>query len=152
MTQDELVKIALGAAITAELDPALVCAVCARESSWEPYSVRYEPAFYDRYISSMKNLSLTEMIMRSTSWGLMQIMGQTARELGFDGKYLSELLDPATGVLFGCKKLKRCLQNTNQNVQGALLAFNGGGEPAYPELVLANYAQFAYLNTATRQA
>jgi len=29
--------------------------------------------------------------------GLGQIMGQTARELGFEGKYLPELCDPARG-------------------------------------------------------
>lgn len=152
MTQPELQKIAVAAALNQGLDPALVCAVCAHESDgWQQYAVRYEPAFYTRYIESMKGLSQTEKTMRATSFSLMQVMGQVAREQGFDAKYLTELFDPLNAVTHGCRKLKKCLEREKGDVNAALLRYNGSGNPRYPELVMQHYAQYAYLNSATRQ-
>ena len=74
------------------LDEALVCAVAEQESGWNPWAIRYEPGFFDRYVP--KNLPVTEAHSRAFSWGVMQVMGQVARENSFTGKYLSELADP----------------------------------------------------------
>ena len=151
MTKEELQKIAVMVALNMSLDPALVCAICAHESDgWDEYAMRYEPAFYQHYVSSMKNLSATEMTLRATSFGLMQIMGQTAREQGFDEKNLGKLLDPLNAVTQGCRKLKRCLEMNRGDVSAALLAYNGGGNANYPSLVMSHYSQYAYLNPATR--
>ena len=135
MSIDQLRAVARSAAIAAGIDPGLVQAVCQHESSWNPWSVRYEPVFYQTYVSHMK-LPETEKQTRATSWGLMQIMGQVAREKGFDGKYLTELLDPLTGVTYGCKKLKECLDKERGDVRSALLRWNGGGNSAYPDYVI----------------
>src|SRR5712671_5546505 len=106
-TPQSLEQIARAVAVKYGLDTALVCAVCDHESAgWQPYAVRYEPGFYDRYISTMHGLTQTEKTMRATSFGLMQVMGQTAREYGFSGHFLTELLDPETAILYGCRKLK----------------------------------------------
>ena len=118
---------------------ALVLAVCEHESSWETYAVRYEPGFYARYIEKMTGLTATEKTMRATSFGLMQVMGQVAREKGFSEKYLTALCDPVFGLTYGCKKLKECLDRENGDVRAALLRFNGGGDPNYPDLVLKHY-------------
>lgn len=151
MSKEELLRVAISAALNVDLDPALVCSVCAHESDgWQPYAVRYEPAFYDRYISSMKGLTPTEMTMRATSFGLMQIMGQKAREQGFDGKFLTELLDPLNAVTRGCRELKRQLEKHGQDVNAALLGYNGGGNANYPSLVMAHYKDYAYLNAVKR--
>lgn len=148
--QPDLLKVAVSVARSQGLDPALVCSICAHESAgWQQYAVRYEPAFYEHYISSMKGLSSTEMTMRATSFGLMQVMGQTARELGFDGKYLTELFDPMKNCNVGCAKLKIELNKHNQDVNAALLGYNGGGNANYPQLVMAHYQDYAYLNSAT---
>jgi|SRR5579872_1371735 len=135
-------RIALGRKYSTKylLDTALVCAVAEHESEgWNPWAIRYEPAFYERYIQPLVNngsiRTLTKAQARSTSWGLMQIMGQTARELGFSGKFLSELLDPDTGMDYGCKKLQKCLDSFAGNTVNALLKYNGGSDPAYPHLV-----------------
>jgi len=48
---------------------------------------------------------LTELLGQQTSWGLMQIMGATARERGFRG-WLTELCDPATNLEWGCRHLR----------------------------------------------
>lgn len=118
------------------LDPVLICAIAENESSWNQWATRYEPGFFHRYIEP-QNLPPGEGFMRATSWGLMQIMGQTARELGFDGRFLTALCDPELGLEYGCRKLKKCLDIKDGDVNKALLMYNGGGDLQYPERVTA---------------
>jgi soluble lytic murein transglycosylase-like protein len=141
--------IALSRVMAAEqgLDPALVAAVIEQESGWNPWAVRYEPGFYRRYVQAM-TLSDTEETMRSTSFGLMQCMGQVARELGFKGKYLTELCDPDINLRIGCKHLKNKLDRAHGDLRKALLAWNGGGNPHYPDEVLARTATYGGLLSA----
>jgi Transglycosylase SLT domain len=80
---------------------ALVCAIVEQESAWDAHAIRYEPAFRTRYVAPLA-LPPTEEIARSMSWGLMQVMGQVAREHGFAGKFLSALCEPAAGLDIGC--------------------------------------------------
>lgn len=136
MTRDQLIQLAKQAAEKYGLDKALVCAVCHHESgNWNQWAVRYEPAFYERYIKDMK-LSPTEKTCRAQSYSLMQVMGQVAREFGFSGDYLTELLDPETNLKYGCLKLKQCMDRENQDVRNSLLRYNGGNDPKYPDKVL----------------
>lgn len=136
MTKDELVALAKRKAVEHKIDPALVCAVCEHESGgWNPWAVRMEPAFYERYTKPM-TLTDTEEYNRAQSFGLMQVMGQTAREFGFKGKYLTELCDPETGIEYGCRKLRECLDKRNGDIRVALLRYNGGGNKSYPDMVL----------------
>ena len=100
----ELILLARAAATKHALDPALVCAIIEQESSWNPHAIRYEPGFRTRYVAPL-GLPPTEEIARSISWGLMQVMGQVAREHGFEGKFLSALCDPAIGLDIGCAAL-----------------------------------------------
>ena len=83
---------------------ALVCAVVEQESAWDAHAIRYEPAFRTRYVAPL-GLPPTEEVARSISWGLMQVMGQVAREHGFSGKFLSALCEPAAGLDIGCAVL-----------------------------------------------
>ncbi len=85
-TRAELISLARAAATAHSLDPALVCAVVEQESAWNPWAIRYEPGFLARYVAPLftaGKISATEAYARSFSWGLMQIMGQVAREHGF---------------------------------------------------------------------
>lgn len=119
------------------LDPLLVCSVAHQESSWYPWAVRFEPAFLQRYIHPVLPESPTTLeLTKAMSFGLMQIMGETAIEMGWRGRALTELCDPDTGLDYGCRKLKRCLDAHSGDVRAALLAYNGGSEPKYPDLVL----------------
>jgi hypothetical protein len=104
MPPPDLIALARAAAAYHELDPALVCAIIEQESAWNTYAIRYEPGFRTRYVAPL-HLPSTEEIARSISWGLMQVMGQVAREHGFDGKFLSSLCDPALGLDLGCAVL-----------------------------------------------
>ena len=112
---------------------ALLCAVIEHESSWNPWAIRYEPGFFAAYVLDRQeqlHLSDTEARARAFSWGLMQLMGEVARELGFTGD-LASLCDPATGVEWGSKKLVQCLNAHLNDVDTGLLKYNGGGDLMY---------------------
>jgi soluble lytic murein transglycosylase-like protein len=141
MTIDELKDKAKYYARLHDLDGALVCAVVEQESNWAAWSIRYEPAFQTRYVEP-HGLRPTETVARSISWGLMQLMGESAREMGFSGK-MASLCDPEIGLEWGCKHLKAKLDAHGGDVTAGLLAWNGGGNKAYPEQVLARKDSYA---------
>jgi soluble lytic murein transglycosylase-like protein len=139
-TNDARLAIASKYAAKYGLDPAIVCAVVEQESSWNPWAIRYEPEFFARYLETM-SLPATEMRARAFSFGLMQCMGQVARELGFAGASLAQLCDPDIGLDVGCRKLAACFKAwTTPEV--ALLCYNGGGNPDYGKQVLARVAHY----------
>lgn len=140
MEKRELIAIAQAKARAYDLETALVCAIAEQESDWNPWAVRYEPAFYSRYILpslTVGHLGATEATCRATSWGLMQIMGEVAREYGFGGPFLSELCDPQIGTDIGCKYLSVLYGKTSNNTKAALLRWNGGSNLSYPDQVMA---------------
>ncbi len=142
----EIIELARTIAAEHELEPALVCAVIEQESAWNPWAVRYEPGFLSRYIAPLYTagkLSATEAYTRSMSWGLMQVMGQVAREFGFETDSLPELCDPATGIEFGCRVLAKRMARARGDVSAALLAWNGGANPNYPAEVLARTRNYS---------
>lgn len=143
MTKDELVAIARERAAAHGLDGALVCAVCEQESAWNEYATRIELAFIANYLFPLpeyKDGTLTrnptELYFRATSWGLMQVLGQVAREFGFTGTYLSELCAPYNSLEFGCRKLRQCMDRKHLEVHAALQKYNGGGNAHYADEVL----------------
>jgi len=142
----QLLTLARKAATAQSLDPALVCAVIEQESGWNPWAMRYEPAFFSKYVAGLytnNKISASEAYARAFSWGLMQVMGQVARETGFDAPFLSALCDPEQGLAVGCKVLRKkldataCLPGQANDTTRALLAWNGGGNPSYAAQVLA---------------
>jgi soluble lytic murein transglycosylase-like protein len=142
----EIIDLARNIAREHALDPALVCAVIEQESAWNPWAVRYEPGFLSRYIAPLYTagkLSATEAYTRAMSWGLMQVMGQVAREFGFKEASLSELCDPDTGIEFGCRILSARLARAKGDATAALLAWNGGADANYPAEVLARKRNYS---------
>lgn len=139
---DNFIALARAAAARHSLDPALVCAICEQESGWIPWASRYEPVFRAHYVAPL-GLGPTEEITRSISWGLMQVMGQVARESGFSGRFLSELCDPAAGLDVGCTVLVRKFAESDGDFTRTLLRWNGGANPDYPPQVLARMQRYA---------
>ena len=142
----EIIELARHIAATHGLDPALVCAVVEQESAWNPWAVRYEPGFLSRYVAPLYTagkLTATEAYTRSMSWGLMQVMGQVARESGFADQSLTELCDPETGLEFGCRNLAALVARARGDVAAALLAWNGGANSNYPVEVLARMRNYS---------
>ena len=118
----------VSAAGSHRLDPALVGAVVVTESAGEPCAIRYERGY--RYLFQPARVkpkgcsTTTEINAQQCSWGLMQIMGATARELGFRG-WLSELCRPEVGLEYGCKYLARQVKRFG-SVEAGVAAYNMG--------------------------
>ncbi len=142
----QLVALARAAAAAHSLDAALVCAVVEQESAWNTWAVRYEPGFLARYVAPLYTagkISATEAYTRSMSWGLMQVMGQVAREQGLpEAAFIAQLCDPATGLEYGCRVLKAKLAAANNDTQRTLLLWNGGADKSYPAQVLARVVNY----------
>jgi soluble lytic murein transglycosylase-like protein len=139
------------AASAHRLDPDLLHAVVRQESVENPWAIRAEPAYrwiWDvqrnrpfRELSPDERRSPvappdfravrapcsrdTEWQAQRTSWGLCQIMGALARELRYEGTYLSEILDPAVNLALGARQLAGLLTRTRSESK-ALEAYNGG--------------------------
>ena len=105
MDNDELTTLIKSAASRRSLPWELVYAICQVESSLNPSAIRHEPR-YRWLVGDNETMSPTERQDQMTSWGLMQVMGAVARELGHTGP-LSDLLDPPTGLFYGCLHLRR---------------------------------------------
>jgi len=101
----ELTTLIKSAASRRSLPWELVYAICQAESSLNPSAIRHEPR-YRWLVGDNETMSPTERHEQMTSWGLMQVMGAVARELGHTGP-LSDLLDPPTGLFYGCLHLRR---------------------------------------------
>lgn len=143
-TKEQMIAAAVTAAAKHNLPPALVCSIVQRESTWNPFAIRYEPGFFNKYVLpaySSNKFDVTEAKARSISWGLMQVMGEVARECGFKGD-LSSLCDPEIGIDIGCQIFARKLKDNSGDVSRALLAWNGGDNQNYPVEVLAFMPQF----------
>ena len=141
----QLLTLARKAAAAQALDAALVCAVVEQESAWNPWAMRYEPAFFTKYVASLytnNRITASEAYARGFSWGLMQVMGQVAREAGFDALFLSALCDPEQGLAIGCKVLRRKFDAMAGDTTHALLAWNGGANHTYAAQVLARRAHY----------
>ena len=107
--------------------------------------MRFEPAFFAKYVASLytnNKITASEAYARGFSWGLMQVMGQVARETGLDAPFLSALCEPETGLKIGCKVLRKKLDAMGGDLTHALLAWNGGGNPAYAAQVLERRAHY----------
>jgi soluble lytic murein transglycosylase-like protein len=142
----QLVQLARRAAGATSLDPALVCAVIEQESGLNPWAMRYEPAFFAKYVANLytnNKITASEAYARGFSWGLMQVMGQVAREMGFDGAFLSALCDPEQGLSTGCKVLRKKFDAMGGDAPRALLAWNMRGDASFPSRVMARMSHYS---------
>lgn len=140
-----MIAIVKATASDEKLFPEIMCAIVEQESSWNPWSIRYEPAFYEHYVAPLLKSgevkSQTEATARAISWGLFQTMGQSVRELGFAGP-MASLCDPATSAIWGCKLFTVKLGHAGEDLEKALALWNGGGNPLYPGQVLARVEKY----------
>ncbi len=111
------------------LDSDLICALIQTESAWNPYAVRFELSFQfieNPAVHAKRNgiTQKTERYLQKFSWGLGQIMGGTARGLGYRGP-LTQLVDPEVNIeLIGEYFIKRCLRYSDEQKQ--IAAYNAG--------------------------
>jgi len=111
------------------LSPLLVAALVQTESGGDPMATRYEPHFkwtsdIAEHASNCNITLVTEEIHQKTSFGCLQLMGGTARDIGFTDT-LPELLDIYTGLNWGCIYLAKKLK-TYKEIDKTLAAYNAG--------------------------
>jgi hypothetical protein len=151
-----------------KLDFNLIYAVIVVESNRNPFAWRAEPHY--RYLWDVRehrpfrlltqdeirgdaapadfpflrevNSRNTEWWGQQASWGLMQVMGAVARELGFVYEFPA-LCNPENGIHYGCKHLAnlrdRFLEKHGWN--GVVGAYNAGA-PRYSEEGLLENQQY----------
>lgn len=124
------------------VDPPLVKAVVAAESSFRPNAYRAEPHIGD------------------ASYGLMQTLYRTAKDMGYTGA-AEGLYDPATSLEFGTRYLAYQLRRYNGKIPFAVAAYNSGTayvggdgkfrNQTYVDRVLRFYSQFGGGGAAQEQ-
>jgi soluble lytic murein transglycosylase-like protein len=128
------------------LDPILVAAVICQESGGRETAIRVERGFWKRYYEGIMRLIRSTPSTRDNHWaqypdlfacsyGLMQVLYPVALELGLVLDFPTDLCKPERGIQAGCMKLQQCFKQANQSQRQALLRYNGGGDPAYPDKI-----------------
>lgn len=116
------------------LDKNLVEAICFVESSFNTQATRFEKDwryFYEpRHFAEKLNIPVEqEEKNQATSWGLMQVMGAVARELGLTDK-IETLTTPDIGLFYGCSKLKSLFHRKMcDNDEAKVIASYNAGSP-----------------------
>jgi soluble lytic murein transglycosylase-like protein len=141
-----------------QLPEQLVAAIVQVESGGDRFAMRHEPAYPwlwdvarraprattsltasrrlppDDFTAPPGVSKLTEWMGQQTSWGYMQVMGAVARELGFAGRFFTELCDPMEGLNYGCLHLTRLRRAhfDRHGWPGVAAAYNAGA-PRFDE-------------------
>lgn len=125
-----------------ELPVDLLEAQVVQESSNQPDAFRFEHGYYRRYIADNAANVHTPKIygpLAACSFGLLQIMLETAYEIGFTGRP-EELFDANAGLNWGARRMAALWKAAGDNLSDypkALAAYNGG--PAMLHLPLASW-------------
>jgi hypothetical protein len=108
------------------LSAELLAAQVLVESSGDPYAFRFEPKFFRTYVLGNVHAKAARFgPLAACSFGPLQIMLETAYELGFTG-FPEELFNPAIGMDWGAKYLATLLAWAQGDYTKAWCAFNGG--------------------------
>lgn len=129
---DDIEKIAEQMSIEFNVPKPLLCAVIFCESAFRKKAYRFEPAFKSRYIdrnSNYKDLPDDEKEWLATSHGLMQIMGLTAIELGYQFDTMEQIYEPEINIEIGAFFLRK-LFNKYKSWEDAIASYNAGS-PRY---------------------
>lgn len=129
-----------------DVDRFLLASIISVESSGNTTAVRFEPEFKwlltpEKYARELKITKKTEEIMQKTSWGLGQVMGSVARELGHEGD-LAELCNPEMGAHYTAKKI-RSLMDKYEGIEDVVSSYNQGSPRSNP---LGKYNNQGYVN------
>ncbi len=111
------------------LNPKLVEAIAFVESTFNQWAIRFEPKSRSNVIPhKFATINLTTDITEETgqkfSWGLLQIMGSTARWMGYHGP-LPLLCDVDTNLIWGCRYLSK-LKDDFGVTENMIAAYNAG--------------------------
>ncbi len=127
----------------------IICGIISQESSWKTNATRYEKEFQKKYIDT-KYSNFSEKWRRdmATSWGLMQVMGIVALELGFKGEPIL-LLNPKFGIEWGCRKLASLMRKYKSSLKDVIASYNAGSPRRDKN---GNYVNQYYVNKVLEYA
>lgn len=164
---DYTTEIAYGENISG-IPASLISAIIQVESGGDTWAVRYEPDFFNTYLAVVHSVSPlpgvfppgvsadTERRLRACSFGLMQIMGETAREEGFTGTFLTELCNPTIGILYGSLLLrsKKDKYYDAYGWDGVIAGYNAGSPRKNQDGTFVNqdYVDKVRVNFSLRQS
>lgn len=111
------------------LDFQLLDAIIQTESEYNFYAIRFEPSSTyqvssDKFSKFNGTTIITEQTLQKFSWGLFQIMGSSARGLGFSGP-MPSLCDIDTNLELGCKLIID-LKKKYSSIEDLCAAYNAG--------------------------
>jgi len=135
-------------------DPALVAAIITVESQWNPYAVRYESGYRwlhqpERYARQQGIALEVEELFQRMSWGLMQLMGGSAREMGFNLP-LPALCDGMIGIEYGIRYLV-ALKRNYKTRDDLISAYNSGTAKKKPNGLYTNQVYVDKVNRVLRK-
>jgi soluble lytic murein transglycosylase-like protein len=112
-----------------EVPWTLLAAIVQTESGGNPLAARFEIAYkytvkFSDFAREQNITPITEEVLQKTSWGLCQIMGGLARELGHQGSLL-ELLVPEINLTLAAKHLKNLIKRY-PNKDDMIASYNAG--------------------------
>jgi len=118
------------------LSPAMLAAVCAKESAFDADAMRYEATYrwlwkVGENAARLKITFRTEEQLQCFSYGLMQVMGANARSSGFL-EPLPRLLEPRKNLFYGCRHLQSLYRRfarskpSDQWDESVVAAYNAG--------------------------
>lgn len=145
-------------ALAHNVRPDVVACIILQESKGDTFAWRWEEKFYVDKLASKKSSELAgwvppsgtlpsladERLQRSCSYGLMQVLGDTARWCGkVNAPFLTILCDPDRGVDVGCRVLSYYLGRAKGDYRAALKGYNGAW--SYADEVLGRVARGEHL-------
>lgn len=134
------------------LEPWLLAGLAEVESEGHVFACRFErnfrwlwsnerdsPTDDQAAVSSVAPCSAaTELQGQKTSWGLMQVMGATARSLGFSEPFLAALVEPERNIMFGAAFLAKQMARYGGDPTKSVAAYNAGRAVFLPGGALKN--------------
>jgi hypothetical protein len=153
--KEEVIHLIKAEAVEKDLRMDLILAIIYTESSGNSFAMRYERNFSyyfkaEQFAKKFGQSKETEEALQRFSYGLMQIMGATARGIGFQG-HLMELLDPAINLKWACKYLKN-IADEYLLLEDQLACYNGGPRAVLSKVTSFNrqYRNQEYVNKVLR--
>lgn len=116
------------AARAARLPANLLAAQVLHESDGDPWAFRYELVYFRRMLLGKTTKGTPYGPLAACSYGLLQILYETALEVGFSGEP-HQLFDPQTNLTLGATIMRNLWDwagGLDEDYARALSAYNGG--------------------------
>lgn len=142
-----LMELIISLAAGIGIPPEAVLAIIEVESDGNPYATAYNQnySWVNMQAKRPANCSAnTESVHQRTAWGLMQVMGATARQAGFEG-WLPELVDPEVNMRTAIAYLAQLRRKhfETHGIDGVIAAYNRGAPRKSPD---GNFVNQGYVD------